>query len=200
MIKNVIFDIGNVLLNFEPKVYVQSKIIEDKVEEIYDSIFKSEEWPMLDRGTISEEEAKANIINRKIENEDFINSVFENWYDILTPIEGSVEVLKKLKEKGYKVFYLSNFHLAAFEYVIKKYDFFELFDGGVVSYKENLIKPEKEIYEKVIHNYKINPSETVFIDDMQENVKVAMKQGIKGIVLENTKNLRDELEKLSISI
>jgi epoxide hydrolase-like predicted phosphatase len=200
MIKNVIFDIGNVLLNFEPKVYVQSKIIEDKVEEIYDSIFKSEEWPMLDRGTISEEEAKANIINRKIENEDFINSVFENWYDILTPIEGSVEVLKKLKEKGYKVFYLSNFHLAAFEYVIKKYDFFELFDGGVVSYKENLIKPEKEIYEKVIHNYKINPSETVFIDDMQENVEVAMKQGIKGIVLENTKNLRDELEKLSISI
>jgi len=200
MIKNIIFDIGNVLLNFEPKVYVQSKIIEDKVEEIYDSIFKSEEWPMLDRGTISEEEAKANIINRKIENEDFINSVFENWYDILTPIESSVEVLKKLKEKGYKVFYLSNFHLAAFEYVIKKYDFFELFDGGVVSYKENLIKPEKEIYEKVIHNYNINPSETVFIDDMQENVKVAMKQGIKGIVLENTKNLRDELEKLSISI
>jgi len=200
MIKNVIFDIGNVLLNFEPKVYVQSKIIEDKVEEIYDSIFKSEEWPMLDRGTISEEEAKANIINRKIENEDFINSVFENWYDILTPIESNVEVLEKLKEKGYKVFYLSNFHLAAFEYVIKKYDFFELFDGGVVSYKENLIKPEKEIYEKVIHNYKINPSETVFIDDMQENVQVAMKQGIKGIVLENTKNLRDELEKLSISI
>jgi len=200
MIKNVIFDIGNVLLNFEPKVYVQSKIIEDKVEEIYDSIFKSEEWPMLDRGTISEEEAKANIINRKIENEDFINSVFENWYDILTPIESNVEVLEKLKEKGYKVFYLSNFHLAAFEYVIKKYDFFELFDGGIVSYKENLIKPEKEIYEKVIHNYKINPSETVFIDDMQENVQVAMKQGIKGIVLENTKNLRDELEKLSISI
>ena len=200
MIKNVIFDIGNVLLNFEPKVYVQSKIIENKVEEIYDSIFKSEEWPMLDRGTISEEEAKANIINRKIENEDFINSVFENWYDILTPIEGSVEVLKKLKEKGYKVFYLSNFHLAAFEYVIKKYDFFELFDGGVVSYKENLIKPEKEIYEKVIHNYKINPSQTVFIDDMKENVEVAIKQGIKGIVLENTKNLREELEKLSISI
>ena len=89
MIKNVIFDIGNVLLNFEPKVYVKSKVIEEKVEEIYESIFKSKEWPMLDRGTISEEEAKANIINRKIQNKDFINSVFENWYDILSPIETS---------------------------------------------------------------------------------------------------------------
>lgn len=200
MIKNVIFDLGNVLLNFEPKEHVKSKIIEEKFEEIYESIFKSEEWPMLDRGSISEEEAKANIINRKIENKDLVNSVFENWYDILTPIESSVEILKKLRENGYKVFYLSNFHLAAFEYVTKKYDFFELFGGGVVSYKEKLLKPEKEIYEKIISEYSLEAKETVFIDDMKVNVEAAVKCGMKGIVLKNPVELRSELEKLNVRI
>lgn len=200
MIKNVIFDIGNVLLNFEPKEYVKSKVIEEKIEEIYESIFKSQEWPMLDRGTITEEEAKANIISRKAENEGFINSVFENWYDILTPIESSVGVLKKLKEKGYKVFYLSNFHLAAFEYVTKKHDFFGLFDGGVVSYKEKLLKPEKEIYEIILSEYNLEPNETVFIDDMEVNVKAAINNGMKGIILKNPIDLKGELEKLDINV
>ncbi|NSA87373.1 FMN phosphatase YigB (HAD superfamily) [Clostridium beijerinckii] len=94
MIKNIIFDLGNVILDFQPKIYVKSKIDEEKVEEIYKCIFQSDEWPMLDRGTICEEDAKRNIINRNTESEELINKVFENWYDILTPIEGSVDTLK----------------------------------------------------------------------------------------------------------
>ena len=73
MIKNIIFDIGNVLLDFNPELYVKSKVTEEKVEEIYKCIFQSDEWPMLDRGTISEEQAKTNIINRNIENQELIN-------------------------------------------------------------------------------------------------------------------------------
>jgi len=200
MIKNIIFDLGNVLLDFNPEVYVKSKITEEKVEEIYKCIFQSDEWPMLDRGTISEEQAKTNIINRNIENQELINLVFENWYDILIPIESSVEVLKKLKQNGYKVYYLSNFHLAAFEYVTKKHDFFGIFDGGVVSYKEKLLKPEKEIYEKIVDKYDLEPSQTVFIDDMKENVKAAIRSGLKVILLKNPKDLKIELEKLNVNI
>lgn len=200
MIKNIIFDLGNVLLDFNPEVYVKSKITEEKVEEIYKCIFQSDEWPMLDRGTISEEQAKTNIINRNIENQELINLVFENWYDILIPIESSVEVLKKLKQNGYSVYYLSNFHLAAFEHVTKKHDFFTIFDGGVVSYKEKLLKPEKEIYEKIIDRYDLEPSQTVFIDDMKENVKAAIRAGLKVILLKNPKDLKIELEKLNVNI
>lgn len=200
MIKNIIFDLGNVLLNFDPKEYVKSKITEEKVEEIYKDIFQSDEWPMLDRGTISEEDAKINIISRNIENKKLINIVFENWYDILTPIESSIDVLKGLKQMGYNVYYLSNFHLAAFECITKKYDFFECFDGGVVSYKEKLLKPEKEIYEKIIDKYNLQPNQTLFIDDMKENVNAAMKSGLKGILLENPKDLRMKLEEFNINI
>lgn len=82
-----------------------------------------------------------------------ILSAFDNWYELLKPIEVSINVLKQLKENGYKPYYLSNFHLKAFEYVTKKYEFFKLFDGGVVSYKEKLLKPEVEIYNTLINRY-----------------------------------------------
>ncbi|NRT73860.1 HAD family hydrolase [Clostridium beijerinckii] len=200
MIKNIIFDLGNVILDFQPKIYVRSKIDEEKVEEIYKCIFQSDEWPMLDRGTICEEDAKRNIINRNTESEELINKVFENWYDILTPIESSVDTLKKLKQKGYKIYYLSNFHLAAFEYINNKYDLFKLFEGGVVSYKEKLLKPEKEIYEKILYRYSLEPGETLFIDDMEQNIEAAIKLGLKGIVLKEPRKLEDELQKFDINI
>ena len=155
---------------------------------------------MLDRGTICEEDAKRNIINRNTESEELINKVFENWYDILTPIESSVDSLKKLKQKGYKIYYLSNFHLAAFEYINNKYDLFKLFEGGVVSYKEKLLKPEKEIYEKILYRYSLEPGETLFIDDMEQNIEAAIKLGLKGIVLKEPRKLEDELQKFDINI
>jgi len=200
MIKNIIFDIGNVMLEFDPKTYVKSKIGEEKLEEIHKCIFQSDEWPMLDRGVITENEAIKNIVSRNFENEKLINSVFENWYDMLMPIESSMDVLRKLKKESYNVYYLSNFHLAAFEYINKKYGLFELFDGGVVSYKEKLIKPEKEIYEKIIIKYNLEPDKTVFIDDMEENVEAAIELGLKGIVLRNPEELKIELEKININI
>lgn len=200
LIKNIIFDLGNVMIEFSPREYVKSKIALEKVEEIYKCVFQSEEWPMLDRGTINEENARRNIISRNIENEDLINAVFENWYDILIPIENSVNILRKLKEKGYKVYYLSNFHCAAFEHMDKKYDLFKLFDGGVFSFKEKLLKPEKEIYDKIIQEYNLKPDETVFIDDMKINVEAAKELGLKGVVLDDPKNLLAELQRLDIDI
>lgn len=126
MYKNIIFDIGNVLLDFKPEEYLRTKIKEaDKVLEVYKEVFQSEEWVMLDRGTLTEKEAISILINRS-ENGDFIKLVFENWYDLLTPIEDSIEILKELKNAKYKVYFLSNFQLLAFENVTKRYDFFKL--------------------------------------------------------------------------
>lgn len=200
MINNIIFDLGNVMLDFDPITYVKAKIGDEKLEEIYECIFKSEEWPMLDRGVISEEDAIRNIINRNLENEILIHKIFENWYDILTPIEDSVNVLRKLKENGYKVYYLSNFHKAAFEYINRKYDLFKLFDCGIFSYKEKLLKPEREIYERIINEYNLKPSETVFVDDMEVNIEGARQIGLQGIVLNDPKDLKMELERLNIKI
>jgi putative hydrolase of the HAD superfamily len=194
MYKNIIFDIGNVLLNFKPEEYLKTKIREaDRVSEIHKEIFQSEEWLMLDRGTLTEEEAKSILIRNSSRNGHLIELAFENWYELLTPIEDSVEVLKELKGAGYKVYFLSNFHLLAFEYITNKFDFFNMFDGGIVSYREKLLKPEKGIYKRLIEEYKIKPEESVFIDDVQANIEAARKLNFQTILFKNGKDLRKKL-------
>ena len=200
LIKNIIFDIGNVLLDFNPEGYLRSKIEEERIEQLYKDVFRSEEWIMLDRGTITERQAKENIIKRSSLNEELINKAFDGWYDILTPIEENVSILKKLSEENYKIYYLSNFHLAAFRYVNTKYDFFNEFDGGVVSFEEKLLKPEAEIYEKIIDRYDLELEETLFIDDTEENINAAKKIGIKTIHLKSQNGLLDELKKYNILV
>ena len=154
MIKNIVFDLGNVLLNFKPVVYLHTKISDKiKVQEVYEEIFTSKEWLMLDRGIITEEEAVNEICNRSTENSELIKLVMHNWYQLLTPIEDTVEILKELKNKGYRLYFLSNFHLLAYEDVTKRYEFFKSFDGGILSYKEKLIKPGNDIYNKLIEKY-----------------------------------------------
>lgn len=200
MYKNIIFDLGNVLISFNPMEYLKSKISEEKIQEVYKAIFQSEEWIMLDRGTITEKEAINNIIEKNSIYRDDISLAFEDWYAILKPIEETIKVLEDLKRKGYNIYYLSNFHELAFKEVSTKNSFFELFDGGVVSYEEKIIKPEEEIYRLILKRYNLTPSETIFIDDTKVNVEGAEKLGITTIFLENPRKLREELRKLSLDI
>lgn len=200
MYKNIIFDLGNVLLDFNPRDYLKNKISDDKLEDVFKAVFTSEEWIMLDRGTITEKEAINNIISRNSIYIKEINLAFESWYDILKPIEESINILMSLKKNGYKIYYLSNFHQLAFAEVTKKNSFFELFDGGVVSYEEKLIKPEEDIYKLVLDRYKLNPSETIFIDDTKVNVDAANSIGIKGILFKDSEKLREELNSLEVKI
>lgn len=200
MCKNIIFDIGNVLLDFKPQIYLKQKIGEDKVEEVLKEVFKSEEWLMLDRGTILEEDAIELITSRSNGNGELVKLAFDNWYDILKPIYSTVDILRKLKAAGYKVYYLSNFHLKAFEYVTKEYEFFNIFDGGVVSYEEKLMKPEKEIYIKIIDKYNLDSEETIFVDDMLENVIKASEVNMKTVLFESPENLLEVLVSYGINL
>jgi putative hydrolase of the HAD superfamily len=201
MYKNIIFDIGNVILDFNPKAYLSKKISDtNKVLEVHKELFQSEEWVMLDRGVITEEEARKVIINRSKTNGDLIKLAFEGWYDILTPIESTVEVIKNLKELKYNLYFLSNFHLLAFEHITEKYDFFKLFDGGIVSYKEKLIKPEEAIYTRIVEKYNLNPKESIFIDDVEENIKGAKKLNFNTILLKDPTKLVEGLRAYGVEL
>ena len=200
MVKNIIFDLGNVLLNFKPVEYLHTKISNrEKVQQIYEEIFTSEEWLMLDRGVITEEEAVNEICNRSTENSELIRSVMHNWYQLLTPINDTIELLKTLKHEGYRLYVLSNFHLLAYEDVTKRYEFFKYFEGGIISYKEKLMKPEKDIYNELIKRYEINPKESIFIDDTKENIESASKLGFKAILFTSSKDLREKLIEYNVN-
>lgn len=200
MYKNIIFDIGNVLLSFDPKEYLREKIGDQKLEDIYKAIFESEEWVMLDRGTITEEEAVRNIIQRNNLYSTEIELAFTDWYGLLKPIEETVEILKNLKNNNYKVFYLSNFHDLAFKEVNKRNSFFKVFDGGVVSYEEKLIKPEEAIYNLILDKYNLIAEESIFIDDTRVNIEGAEKLNIKTLLFETSEKLKKDLKQLNINI
>lgn len=192
MINNIIFDLGNVLLDFKPVEYLRTKFDdEEKIQELFEEIFLSEEWPMLDRGVITEEEAIDRICSRSNGNVELIKLVMGNWYEMFTPIEDTVIALKKLKDKGYKIYYLSNFHMLSFEDVTKRYEFFKYFDGGVVSYEEKALKPEEDIYKRLVERYKIHPEESIFIDDIAVNVEGAKKLGFETIHFKSTEDLKN---------
>ena len=199
MIRNIIFDLGNVLLDFSPQEYLRTKINdESKVQQVYEEIFLSKEWPMLDRGTISEAEAVKNMMARSLENSQLIAHCMKGWYELLTPMAESVAVLQELKNKGYKLFVLSNFHALAYENVSKRCGFFQYFDGELISYREKLLKPEAEIYNLLATRYQFEPSESIFIDDTKVNVEGASSIGFQTILFKNAMELRKELIALGI--
>lgn len=199
MFKNVIFDLGNVLLRFNPVEYLRTKIDdENRVQQVYHEIFLSEEWLMLDRGVISEEEAVERIMKRSAGNGHFIQMAMNRWYDSLIPIEETVDILKKVKAKGYQTYILSNFHLLAYESVINRYDFFQYFDEGIISYSVKLLKPETEIYNSLITRCGIEPSESIFIDDTKVNIESAKNLGFKAILFDKPMGLHLDLVELGI--
>tara|TARA_B100000768_G_C11197448_1_gene340172 strand:- start:73 stop:435 length:363 start_codon:yes stop_codon:yes gene_type:complete len=112
----------------------------------------------------------------------------------------SVNILKKLKSKNYKLIALTNWSFETFPVAIKRFDFLKLFDGIVVSGKIKMLKPFKEIYNYTINKYELSPSECVFIDDRLSNVQGAINCGIKGIHFQSSMQLIKELKKLNIEI
>lgn len=194
--KNIIFDLGHVLVNFHPQVFLENHVPEEKQEKIYQLIFKGAEWLDLDRGTITLEEALASFIRKAPEEESLLRDIFPNYLlECLSPNEENMELVYRLKEKGYRLYVLSNFHQYLFESIEKAWPVFQEFDGKVVSCYCHLMKPEREIYELLVQEYSLEEKDSVFVDDKIENIQAAEALGITGIHLPVQKELKEKLKK-----
>jgi len=201
MIKNIIFDLGNVLLKFKPHEFLL-RFTNDReyIDQFVSKITRSKTWLELDRGTISLENARNIFLSKYPLEKEFIEQFFDQWMDMLTPIEKNIEILGELKELGYRTYILSNYIKEAFSYVCSKYNFFSLFYGQIISGVENTIKPEKAIYELLLSRYNLLPEESLFIDDVLFFLKPAKKLGMKTIWNQPETDLREEFRKFDILI
>ena len=199
MIKNIIFDLGNVLINFKPDEFLL-RFTNDKdyIDQFVIKVTRSKTWLALDRGTNSLENARNIFMSKYPKEKDFIEQFFDQWMDMLTPIEENLKILEELKELGFRLFILSNYIKEAFSYVNSKYNFFSLFDGQIISGVENVIKPEKAIYELLLSRYNLTPEESLFIDDILFFLKPAKNLGMKTIWNRPETDLREELKKLNV--
>lgn len=196
MIKNIVFDLGRVLLSFDPEGYLRGKYPREKAKFLYDTIFMSKFWLELDRGTMSEKKLAALLSGKHPEYTEDIEFVLDNWPEMLTPIEGSVEVLEDLKGNGYRLFLISNLSAKAYDYVSNKYKFFDCFDKMLISSHVKMIKPERGIFRYLCDYCNIKPGESIFIDDSQPNIKTASKMGFSTILFKNPEQCSEEISKI----
>lgn len=196
--KNIVFDLGNVLLKFQPEEYLSQYYDRKTMEDLMILIFCSNEWLELDLGNLRIDDVIFIFSNRHPEYKKEISFVLNNWIEMLSPIEENIKILKELKNKGYHLYYLSNFHKEAFESMLEKYDFFQLFEGGIVSAYEHVIKPSDKIYRILLNRLNLDPNQCLFIDDSLANVSAAKRNGIDGIHLKFGTSLKEELKEKNI--
>lgn len=194
MIKNIVFDMGNVLLSYTPDVYMKT-ITEDETiaAAVLKELFYSNEWIRLDAGTISEENAVKQVSSRIPQYSEFVQKAMDNWHSDLTPIAGMPEIIKKLKQKNYKIYLLSNTSLRFYKYK-DKVDMFRYFDGFIISAKEKLLKPDTAIFNCLCSRYRLISSECLFIDDSPINIEGAERAGLKGHLFQGAQELSEYLK------
>ena len=197
MVKNIIFDVGKVLVEYDPDTYMERLGFDDKIKKVLnEAMFQNYLWNEMDRGVFSTEDMLSKFISNAPSYEKEIRKAFENVGEAVEPFSYSVDWLKELKEQGYRVYILSNYPEHTYKQTEQKMKFLDYVDGAIFSYTCKVIKPEKEIYKKLCQNYSLNPSESVFLDDRLENVEQAQKLGLYGIVFKTYEQGRKELEQL----
>lgn len=197
MIKNVVFDIGNVLAGFVWEDFYHSFGYKGEVfEKLADATVRSPFWHEMDRGKLSDEELLEGFIKNDPSMEKEIREIFKNVKGMVCRYDYAISWIKELQEKGYHVYVISNFAHKAHMDCTEALDFLEELDGGILSYQVKLIKPDPEIYRLLCRKYDLKAEECVFIDDLQGNVEAARKEGMQGIVFENYQQAKAELELL----
>lgn len=198
MIKNIIFDLGGVLVDWNPVDKLRRMgLPEEEVQEIAQHTTFSPEWNEVDRSAISKEELFATMLANvpKKYREDTASFLKEGVFDAIHSFDYSADWLKSLKERGLSVFLLTNYSDWMFDYHFKnEFSFTEWVDGELVSGVVKLLKPEREIYQALLDKYNLKPEECLFFDDRAENVQGAKNCGINAVVFKGYSQAMEELK------
>ena len=199
-IKNIIFDFGGVVMDWNPRYFFKDYFNDDEKMEYFLKNITTDEWNIeQDRGRTLVEGTAIQVANFP-EWEKEIRAYYDNWTTMLkSEIADNVAVLRKLEHSEYELFGLTNWSAETFPYAVKNYDFFSIFKGKiVVSGTEKLIKPNPEIWHVLLNRYQIKAEESVFIDDNFKNIEVAKSLGFICIHIKEDTDLEKELRDLGI--
>ena len=199
MIRTVIFDIGNELAGFEWREHFRNLGYEEEmVERLGKATVQSGNWNEYDRGCLTDEQIETLLAGNDPEIEEEIRRALRDLSGIVKRWDYAVPWIKELKQKGYQVLVLSNFSRKALRECWNALDFLPYVDGGILSFREKLIKPMPEIYSLLLDRYHLKPEECVFMDDTLINVEAARRAGIHAFRFENQEQAKAELAKLGV--
>lgn len=199
MIKTIIFDIGNVLTEFcWSKYFANFDYSEETLKKLVAATVLSDDWKEYDLGNLSDEKVLDLFIANDPSIEKELRESLRNVDGILEQCDYTIPWIEELKAKGYLVLYLSNFSEKVLRDCNRIMGFLPHMDGGILSCKVHLIKPDPAIYRLLLEKYDLLAEECVFLDDTPKNIEAAETLGIHGIVFENQTQARKELEKLGV--
>ncbi|WP_431609130.1 HAD family hydrolase [Chryseobacterium sp. 'Rf worker isolate 10'] len=201
-IKNIIFDFGGVLMDWNPRYYFKDYFKDNEKMEYFLEHIAQDEWNIeQDRGRSLAEGTEIQV-KKFPEWEKEIRAFYDNWTVMLkSDIPQNVEVLRKLKNTDYNLFGLTNWSEETFPYALENYDFFQIFEGKiVVSGTEKLIKPDPKIWHVLLERYNIKAEESVFIDDNTKNIEMAKSLGFTTIQVSPDTDLTQELKKFGVEV
>ncbi len=182
MIKNIVFDIGNVCVDFCYKEFFESLGFSPEiVQRICRASVENEVWNLGDEGNHSDEELLDIFIQQDPEIEPQLRRAYENFSGIIREREATIPWLEELKNSGYHVYYLSNYPEKIARECADDMKFLSHMDGGILSYKVKLVKPGREIYRKLLSEYDLKAEECLFIDDRADNCEAAVREGFLAI-------------------
>lgn len=201
MIKNIILDVGKVLVAWEPETALQKLGFDAKtIGIVAKATTESEEWNEMDRGAKSDEELLAGFVAKIPEYEREIRMFWEHVGDAIWQLDYARPWIREMKGHGYQVYILSNYGHWTYENTQEALSFLQDVDGALFSYEVKQIKPEPEIYQSLLQRYDLKAEECVFLDDRQENIDGAKMQGIEGICFTGYGDAKEKLRAFGIDL
>lgn len=202
MITTIIFDLGNVLIDWNPYLLYRKFFESDEDIKTFLDTVCTMHWNEEQDAGRSVKDGTDLLVAQFPEHEANIRAYYERWEEMLGgAIPGTVEIFKKLKDSGkYKIYALTNWSTETFPIALKHYDFLSWFDGIVVSGAEGMRKPAPEFYQLLLDRYNVKAAECLFIDDNYRNILAAKEMGITSIHFTDQSNLKDQLLQYKINI
>ena len=198
-VSNIVFDLGGVVFAWEPEALVANVFAEPDIQaQVHAEIIGHADWLELDRGTLPRQEAIRRAVARTGLTVSAVTDLMSQAPLALTVIPDTVDLLYRLRARGHRLFYLSNMHVASIEHLERTYTFWDIFEGGIISCRIHLIKPEPAIYTSLLETYELDVAATVFIDDTELNLAPAARLGIRTICFENPGQCEEQFRALGI--
>lgn len=181
MIKNVVLDMGNVLLDFNPEFVLNTFCSSDEEKDVIRrELFEGPEWLMGDRGDIKDKD-RFDLVSPRVPSKyhDALRKCADNWGICMTPLDGAEDFCKYVKDHGYGIYVLSNASDLFYDY-FPKFLPLDFFNGVFVSSDHLMLKPDVEIYKAFLEEYDLKGDECLFVDDREDNVLGAREAGMNG--------------------
>lgn len=196
-LRNIIFDLGGVLLRWDVDWIIAQVFSQPKVCEIVKrEVFQHPDWNEMDRGSLSKEQAIRNFVHRTGASTADIRKVMEAVKRCLTPLPESMALLNRLDAEGLQLYCLSNMHRASFAFIRERFDFWSKLKGILISAYVGRVKPESDIFEYFLERFRLDRRETLFVDDHKPNVYAARSVGIRSVLFTTAADCEREIRAL----